>query len=148
MNTLLRARWRSSRRWLAMFSAGMIAAWAQAISVDDAWFRLMPPGSERSAAYLQIENPGADDAVIVGVRAAALGRVEMHSHSMKDGVMRMRKLERFEIPAGQQRAFSPGGYHLMLFGLPAALGADSSLDFELLLEDGRVVPFTAVARKP
>ena len=121
---------------------------ASTLSVSDGWYRLMPPGSERSAGYLQLENRGPGDSVIVAVRSPQLDKVEIHSHSMKDGVMRMRKLDRFDVPAGEQRAFRPGGYHLMLFGLPPGLVEGASLDFELLLEDGAVVPFTAVARKP
>ena len=144
------------RRGLALFQTGLLSLVllaamsirAETLMVSDAWFRLMPPGSERSAAYLAIENTSGQDVTLRGVRSTELARVEIHSHDMTDGVMRMRKLEQLEIPAGERLAFRPGGYHLMLFGMPPSLQEGSELSFELIIDDGRTLPFVASARKP
>lgn len=40
---------------------------------------------------------------------------------LKDGMMKMRKVELIDIPAGDTVELKPGGHHLMVIGLKKAL---------------------------
>jgi len=95
--------------------AGMISAPAMAASliIDDAWSPLAPPG-RMMAGFMTLENQGADAIVLTGAESPRFGRVEIHTMTMDDGVMRMRKLESLEIPAGETVLLAPSGLHLML----------------------------------
>lgn len=103
----------------------------------DAWIREAPPGRTMSAGYVTFVNPG--DAKVTLVAASALEgaeKVEFHTSERSDGMMRMRRLETVEVPAGGEVAFAPGGHHLMLFGTDAPrAGAVLELEFEIA--DGR-----------
>ncbi|MFY0989017.1 copper chaperone PCu(A)C [Halomonas sp. C05BenzN] len=81
-----------------------------------------PPGVPHAAAYVDIRVEGGEPAVLVGARSPASETIELHDMTMDDGVMRMRRVERIEVPAGILQTMRPGaGYHLMLFDLVAPL---------------------------
>ncbi|MDI5987365.1 copper chaperone PCu(A)C [Halomonas sp. M4R5S39] len=92
-----------------------------------------PPGVPHGAAYVDIGVEGDEPAVLVGARSPASETVEFHDMSMDDGVMRMRRVERIDIPAGTLQTMRPGGgYHLMLMNLVTPLNEGER--FPLTLE--------------
>ena len=42
-------------------------------------------------------------------------RIELHTHEMRDNIMRMRRVEAFLLPPGTNLVLEPGGHHLMVF---------------------------------
>lgn len=71
-----------------------------------------------------------DDA-LVGASSPVCERVEIHSMSEDNGVMKMRKEDRLDLPADKIVKLEPSGYHLMLIGLKAPLQAGSSFPVTL-----------------
>lgn len=121
---------------------------APEIAVSDALIRTPPGGREITAGYMTLANSGGADALI-GVSSGAAGRIELHTHSNEGGVMKMRQVERVEIPAGGEVAFEPGSYHLMIFGAGALAEGDTvalTLDFETA--DDQTVAFTVGGVQP
>jgi periplasmic copper chaperone A len=114
---------------LLLASCNAQTATPPSVSVDKAWARATLPGQTSSAAYFVIANEGGADA-LVSVTSPA-GNASLHSSSMEGGVMRMRPMERLEVPANSTVTLSPGGAHLMLTGLKAPLAAGSSVPLEL-----------------
>jgi hypothetical protein len=51
-----------------------------------------------------------------------MASVEIHTHSMVDGVMKMRKVDTVDLPEEGSVAFEPGGFHLMMFGFTQTEG--------------------------
>lgn len=90
------------------------------------------PGQQVSAAYMDLESSTA--AALLGAETGVANRVELHSMTLKDGVMRMRHLERLPIAPNQTVRLEPGGNHLMLLGVKAPLKAGDKVPLELLLE--------------
>jgi copper(I)-binding protein len=113
-------------RFAALLSLAVLplpaAAAPAADGIKDAWVRINPAPGRPAAGYFRFTNGTKPDRL---VEARAEGaRVELHTMSMADGVMRMQKLDGLEIAAGETVTFAPGGKHLMLFGLekpPAAV---------------------------
>lgn len=111
-------------------SAGESAA--PEISVSEALIRTPPQGRDITAGYAILTNAGGADRLI-GAFTEAADRIEIHQNSMADGVMRMRRVEAVDIPAGGEARLEQGGYHLMIFGLEAVEAGDAvsvTLDFE------------------
>ena len=93
------------------------------ISIDKAWARATPKGSQVGAAYLTIRNDGAADR-LTGV-AVDFASAQIHEMKNANGVMQMREATQgLEIPAHATVALAPGGYHVMFVGLkhPLAKG--------------------------
>ena len=95
---------------------------AEEVTVEKPWARATPGGSTIGAAYLTIKGKegGAGDS-LVSVTSPAAQRVELHTHIMEAGVMKMRKVESIDVKAGEAKALQPAGDHLMLFDLKGPL---------------------------
>jgi copper(I)-binding protein len=115
-----------------------------AIELRGAWARPTPPAADVAAAYLEIRSSRADR--LVEARTPAARRAEIHSTSMKDGVMEMRHVEALAIPAGTPVVLKPGGLHVMLFGLQQPLAVGQRLPLELRFEKAGVVRTEVVVR--
>lgn len=94
------------------------------ITVADAWSRATSPRAEIGAGFLTIRNAGGQPDRLLSATSPRAKRVEIHTMTLDDGVMRMRQLpDGLEIPAGGENALAPGGNHIMLIGLKAPLKA-------------------------
>lgn len=94
---------------------------AQGLHIAHPFATPTPPGAPNGAAYLTISAEG-DSISLVGAASPVSEAVEIHSMSMDDGTMRMRRLDRLEVPAGETVKLRPGGgAHFMLIGLREAL---------------------------
>jgi copper(I)-binding protein len=127
----------------------MLPVAAQQVEVTDAWVRATVPGQKVAAAYVTLRSSTA--AKLVGVETKAARRAEIHSMSHEGGVMKMRRLESLELPAGQDVALAPGGNHIMLFDPVEPLKAGQRVALKLVVEqDGRrtEIPVDAPVRSP
>jgi periplasmic copper chaperone A len=129
---------RSIKRWLwaviALCSVALAApapAHAQ-VEVDNAWARATVPGQKVAGVYLEIR--AGQPAKLVGVRSPAAGSAEIHSMSNAGGVMKMRRLEHLDLPAGQSVRLAPGGNHIMLLDIKRPLQPGERVPVVLIVE--------------
>jgi periplasmic copper chaperone A len=131
----------------AMLSIPLLA---QSVSVDHAWVRSTVAAQTATGAFMDITSHAA--AVLTGVSSPVAGTVEMHEMRMEGNVMKMRALDKLELPAGKTVKFTPGSYHLMLLELKRPLQAGDMVPLTLVLEagDGKrtKVEIKAEVRKP
>lgn len=116
------------------------------LEITNARVREPIPGRMMSAAFLTITNNGSVARNLVSVSADWAGLIEIHTHLHEDGVMKMRQLERLEIPAGESVVLQPGGLHLMLFKLQLPLA--DLLPMELCFSNGECIDTTATLFSP
>ncbi len=100
-----------------------------------------------SAAYLVIRNPGPEADALVAVETAAADTAELHSVSMTEGVMRMRPVDSVAVAAGGEAVLEPGGFHVMLIGLRAALAEGDTVPLTLRFRSGRTLEVMAPVRR-
>ncbi len=117
-----------------------------AVMVHDAYVRAVPPGATVSAAFMTLHNPTGAPRAVVAAASPAATTVELHTHQHDGGVMRMRQVERIDVPAGGQTALAPGGYHVMLIGLTGPLAEGATVPLTLTLDDGTRVTVDAPVR--
>ena len=84
------------------------------IETSAAWIREAPPGAQRLAAYLVIDNNLSTAITLTGVSSDSFASVQIHRTTMHDGVARMRMIGELTIGPGQAQSLNPGGTHLML----------------------------------
>jgi copper(I)-binding protein len=111
-------------------------ALAETIEVQDAYVRAVPPGQPNSAAFMRITNHGGDDRALLAAASDQAEVVELHTHRMEDGMMRMRQVEQIELPAGERVTLEPGGLHVMLIGLTETLAPGDQVALTLGFDDG------------
>jgi periplasmic copper chaperone A len=109
------------------------AARAQAsISVENAWARATVPGQKVAAVYLDIRSD--EPARLIAVKSPAASSAEIHSMSNDSGVMRMRRLQRLDLPAGQTVRLAPNGNHIMLLDIKQPLQPGARVPLVLIVE--------------
>lgn len=109
---------------------------ASAVDVRSGWARASAGRAVNGAAYLVIVNSGNRNDRLVAASSDVAERTEIHDHVDDDGVMRMIRLDRVDLPAGKTVDFRPGGRHVMLLNLHEPLRAGSRFEVELSFASG------------
>jgi periplasmic copper chaperone A len=123
------------------------AVHAQNVDVKNAWARATVPGQKASGVFMTLT--AKDGSKLVGVASPAAAVVEVHEMKMDGDVMKMRAVPNgLELPPGKSVEFSPGGYHIMLMDLKAALPKDSSIPLTLVFQDAKGVQSRIVLTVP
>ena len=125
----------------ALAALATAAAQAQAadpaITVKDAWVRTTVPGQMATGAFMKIT--AKEGTRLVGASTPVAGVAEVHEMKMDGDVMKMRAVPVLELPAGKTVELKPGGYHVILMDLRAALPKDSTVPLTLLFKDAKGV---------
>jgi periplasmic copper chaperone A len=107
------------------------------VAVKDAWVRTTVPGQKASGAFMTITSKA--DLKLVGASSPVAGVTEVHEMKMSGDVMQMRAITSLDLPAGKAVALRPGGLHVMLLDLKAALPKDSTVPLTLMFKDAKGV---------
>lgn len=116
------------------------------IRIDGAYARAVPPGQPNSAVFLTLTNTSDTDHALVAAESPVCEVVELHTHRMEDGIMRMRQIDRIGLPARSTVRLAPGGLHIMLIGLRQDLHPGDEVPLELLFGDGARADLVAPVR--
>jgi len=119
---------------------------ADKITVQDPYVRAVPPVVKTSAAFMQLQNSDAVERILVGASTPASATVELHTHTLDDGVMRMRQVPNIRLPANETVSLKPGGLHIMLFDLHAPLNVGDQVPITLTFDDGSNKEISAEVR--
>jgi copper(I)-binding protein len=125
--------------------AGAVPATAD-VAVHDPWIAEAPPGAMAAAAFMVLENDGAEPRRAVGAKSPICERIEFHRSEMEDGIARMLEQKSLTVPAGGRLILEPGGTHMMLIR-PVALRAGDRVQITLELDDGEKLVVEAVVRE-
>ncbi len=117
------------------------------VTLGDPYARAVPPGQPNSAVFMTLRNTSAQDLALVEAQSPAAEVVELHTHVQEEGMMRMRRLDRIELRAGETVKLEPGGLHLMLIGLQQRLEPGESVELTLIYDDGSEARIQAPVRK-
>jgi copper(I)-binding protein len=126
--------------WLGLAHADVL--------IKDATIRLLPPSVPNTSAYFMIENRFDEPLVLVGASVNFAGKAELHNHVMDGGLMRMEQQSEVTIEPNQILQFSPGGLHIMLFGLKQPLIDGQNVTITLLSKKGVSIDFQATVARP
>ena len=105
------------------------------VTIVGPWSRELPPNAPNGAAYFRVVNGGGESDRIVSARTDIADTVEIHTHEMDGGMMKMRRVESVVVPAGGEVEFKPHGLHLMLFGLKEPLAGAGSYGLTVVFEN-------------
>ena len=127
------------------------------IRAANAWARRAPmlgdsapsgAASDRGngAVYATLLNGGKAADVLVAGASESADAVELHESYEMSGMMMMRPVPKFEIPAGGKLEMKPGGYHLMLLRLKRDLKPGEKIKLALTFEKAGQVSVDAEVR--
>ena len=106
------------------------------LEISEARARAVPPTANISAAFMDVHNNASTPVAIVNAESSVAQSVELHSNSLTNGKMQMRRIEQIDLPAKETTQLQPGGLHIMLIGLNQPLVEGSTIDLSIQLSDG------------
>lgn len=106
------------------------------IKISDAKVLANIPGQQQTAAYMTISNLSDKPLALKNIHSDAAKKIELHEQVMVDGLMRMRKAEPMNIPAGKSVSLKAGGLHFMLLELTSNLKAGETVELKLCFNQG------------
>ena len=116
------------------------------IDVRAAWMRPHPGGRDVTAAYFAIRLSEGSVDRLLSARIDGAERVELHGHTMSaDGLMQMRPIGPQDVNNEGPLVFTPGGRHLMVFGLATVVEGEEATG-TLVFERAGEVPVTFAVR--
>jgi copper(I)-binding protein len=115
------------------------------VDVTDAFIVQPPEGRDVTGGGMHVSVKGGS-LTLVGATSEIAQNIEMHTMSMEDGVMQMRKVDGFTVSDEQPLVLERGGNHLMFFGT-GPLEAGQTVSIVLTFSDDagtrQEVPVTA-----
>lgn len=121
-----------------VFALACGSLYAQTVEVRDAWVRTSVQGQKATGAFMKIT--AKENMKLVSVSSPVAGVAEVHEMKMEGDVMKMRAVQGgLDLPAGKTVELSPGGYHVMMMDLKAALPKDSTVPLTLVFKDAKGV---------
>lgn len=127
-----------STAFAAMTAAALaFPAFAQQITVTDAYARSASPVAKSGAGFLVIENHSGHDDQLIGVSSPAAKLVQLHTHEQNsEGVMKMRHVEDgFALPDNGMIMMQRGGDHVMFMGLTQPFEQGDMIPLTLIFEE-------------
>jgi hypothetical protein len=119
----------------SVFTKVSLASDNAKLVVENGYARESIPGTSISSAYMTIKNLSAKNIQLIGAVSPVSDRIEIHQHTMSDGLMRMRQRDYVEISAQNSTVFQPSGFHLMIFDLKKPLKAKENIIITLSFDD-------------
>ena len=110
-----------------------------AITVTDGYVKASIPGSEVTASYMTLSNTSDKAKTLQKVSSTISDRIEIHEHSMADGMMRMREVGEIIIKAHSNVVLQPSGLHLMIFSLKQQITDKDVIPLTLYFANGTEV---------
>lgn len=131
-----------------LFSAGVFAGAADQVVVQDPYVRLAPPNAPATGAFMVIKNNGDKDTKVVKAENPASRVTELHTNLNEGGVMKMRPVQSVDIKAKGEAVLKPGGLHVMLIDLKAAMKEGDVVPITLTFDDGSTKKVDAKVVRP
>lgn len=124
--------------------ASSSSAASAGVMVQDAWVKSAEAGG-MTAIFATVHNHADHDVTLVSATSAAASEVQLHETAPdSSGNLVMGEVAGgFVIPAGGSRVLEPGGDHIMLMGLVAALEPGAELTATLTFDDGSIIDVSA-----
>jgi copper(I)-binding protein len=116
---------------------------ADQITVDAPYVREVPPGAMAPGSFMVFHNQSDQTISLVKADSEVANRVELHTHIHDKGVMKMREIEKIDIPAHGTTELKPGGLHIMLIDMPRIMQAGENVTLTLQFSDGSKKTVTA-----
>lgn len=104
------------------------------VQIEKPWARATAPGAKVAGGYLLIRNAGAAADRLVSASSPAAAKVELHVHINDNGVMRMREVPGYDVPAKGSFELKPGGAHLMFMDIKRPFKEGEKLPVKLRFE--------------
>lgn len=113
------------------------------ITIAHPWLRATPRSAPIAGGYVTLTNTGPAPDTLVSASLPMASEGQVHTMTMKNGVMEMRRLDDgLAIAPGATVTLRPGGDHLMFLNPKAQLKEGETVEGSLTFKHAGTVPVT------
>lgn len=105
------------------------------VGIDQPWIRATPPGAQVAGGFMTITNKGSAADRLVGATSPVAERVELHVSRHEGGMMKMKQVQGFDVPANGQFVLKPGGGHMMFVNIKRPIKQGEKIPVTLKFEN-------------
>ena len=116
------------------------------IEISNAYSLETPEGFPIAAVFMTIENKTDIDDRLIGFETSYGNRAELHTMSVQNDIMRMRKVDAYNLASGQTHSLKPGADHIMIFGIENTLKSTDTFEGTAVFEQAGKVPVKLTIR--
>lgn len=116
-------------------------------SVENPWIKAPIAGMKMTGGYMVIKNDTDKDIALTQVTGTDCEAYEIHTHSMVDGVMKMRQIKELPIKARSFVTLKPKSFHIMMIQLLNKFSEGDSKKMTLHFSNGKTLEINAPIRK-
>lgn len=135
------------KRIFIIFALLAFTAFAADIDVKGAFVKVTPPNAKNTAIFLSITNNTGKDIELKSASSDLAPVVELHTHKMEAGKMKMVQVPSILIKAHESVELKPMGLHIMLFNIKNPVKADTKVSLKLNFSDNKSVELKDIAAK-
>jgi copper(I)-binding protein len=121
---------------------------AETITIENAYALQTAAAQKNGAVFMTISNTGENDDQITAASSDIAERVELHTHLMDDGIMMMRKVDFYDLPAKDNAVLQPMGHHIMLMNLKTQLRAGDVFPLTLSFANRADITVNVTVKSP
>lgn len=127
---------------LALFSVLILAACGKDndVKVVDAYAFETPRTMPTAAVFMTIRNDSDMLDQLIDFKIDNVGRTELHIMEMTNDIMKMRRVDRFDIQAGESFALTPSGPHIMVFDMSEGFTTGKNVKATAVFEKAGEIP--------
>jgi len=118
------------------------------LTIIHPWARASIGHAKTGAAYVVIANGGSEADRLIAARTDVAAKARLHTHTLENGVMKMRRVDWIEVAPGKPAVLEPGGFHIMLMGLKAPLVEGETFPLTLTFEKAGTIEVMVKIQKP
>lgn len=107
--------------------------------VSPGFVKTPSPGMNMTGGFLKLVNNGTGSIALTQADCDAAGITELHEMIMEGDMMKMRKIDKIEVPPKKSVELKPGGLHLMLLNIKSELTAGTEVNCKLTFSDNKEV---------
>lgn len=123
-----------------------IASANDAIHIKDPYMFETKSSMPAAAIFMEVMNHGDTDDKMIDFKTDAAERVEMHTMTHENDIMKMRRVDAYDAKAGESVMLDPMGNHIMVFGLKKDAVAGDTIDATAVFENAGEVPVTVTVK--
>jgi copper(I)-binding protein len=116
------------------------------LTINDPWILEVPAERPMTAAFMNIQG-GSEGDVLLSAQSTVAKATEIHDMITENDIMKMRKIDKIEIPAGTEAVLKRGSKHIMLIDLIEPLKEGDKVKLTLTFEKAGVKEIEAPVRK-
>ncbi|NQY22266.1 MAG: copper chaperone PCu(A)C [Campylobacteraceae bacterium] len=122
-------------------------SYSNEITIENSYIRAIAPGLTNSAAFMSINNNSKENIFLIKVKSNIAKNVEMHTASMKNGMMSMYQVPKIEIKPNSKTMLKPGSFHIMLINLNKKLNINDKYKFTFVFSNKKELSILIPVKK-